>query len=58
MAKKLRRVTGWVWCERHGVVHEETLDPYDYGAPREADEDDLRCRPDEHVAVYARQEPE
>lgn len=52
--RKLSRLEGWVWCDRHGEVHEDTLDPYDYGAPVEDDEEDMRCRPSEHVAVYAR----
>jgi len=26
-------VEGYVWCDTHGDVHEDTLDPYEYGYP-------------------------
>ena len=26
-------IEGQVWCHEHGVVHDDTCDPYDYGHP-------------------------
>jgi hypothetical protein len=51
---KLTPIDGYVWCDRHGVVHENCLDPYDYGPPEDKGED-MRCQLDDHVKVYARQ---
>lgn len=47
MRQRLSRLDGYVWCERHGCIHTDTLNPYDYG-----DED--HCIASEHRAVYAR----
>ena len=41
------RITGAVWCDRHGDVHEESLDPYDYEEPD-------RCLKSEHRPIYFR----
>ena len=27
----MKLVSGQIWCEIHGTVHEATTDPYDYG---------------------------
>ncbi len=43
---RLRRIEGYVWCDEHGAVHEDTTDPYGYGEPD--------CRKVDHRAVYAR----
>lgn len=51
-SRVLSRVTGYVWCDRHGEIHDDTLDPYDYGIAPE-DQPSL-CQPGEHVVVYAR----
>lgn len=58
-AKKqtLKKVEGYVWCNKHGVVHEDSLDPYDYGPPTQAGFDDPRCTKQDHRSVYARHEP-
>lgn len=50
----LKRIEGYVWCEKNGEVHEDSLNPYDYDAPDEGEED-TRCQPSDHRAVYARQ---
>lgn len=51
-SRLLTRVTGYVWCDRHGEIHADTLDPYGYGDVVE-DRESL-CQRQEHVAVYAR----
>lgn len=48
------KVEGVVWCDGHGNVHEDVLDPYDYGA--DALED--WCSPDDHAPVYVLKEEE
>lgn len=53
MSKALRPVPGYVWCERHGEIHEDGLDPYAYGEPEPGWEDE-RCQPTDHRKVYAR----
>lgn len=55
MKAQLRRIDGYVWCERTGEIHADSLDPYNYGAPDEGEED-ARCKRADHRAVYARQE--
>lgn len=54
MKRKLRKVDGYVWCDKLGEIHEENLDPYEYGPP-EAGEEDMRCHWTDHKTVYARQ---
>jgi hypothetical protein len=49
----LKPVKGYVWCDRHGEIHEDSLDPYAYGAPEEGF-DDPRCVPADHRKVYSR----
>ena len=47
-----------VWCDKHGEVHDDTLDPYQAGP----DEDDMiagtwdsnLCLPEAHLKVYRR----
>jgi hypothetical protein len=53
--KRLTSVKGYVWCDRHGEIHEDELDPYQYGPPGE-NEEDARCVPEDHRKVYARHE--
>lgn len=54
--KWMRAVDGYVYCSKLGQIHEDTLNPYEYPAPDEGEEDS-RCRKSDHVKVYARQEP-
>lgn len=44
--RTFQRVKGYVWCESHGAVHSDSVDPYDYGEPD--------CRKDDHAPLYAR----
>lgn len=37
MKRRLKRVDGFVWCERLGEVHDNSLDPYEYGEPAEGE---------------------
>lgn len=46
------KLTGHVWCDKIGDVHDDTLDPYNYGA----DDDDL-CEPADHRPVYVWAKP-
>ena len=43
--KRLVKVTSYVWCDRHGLVHEDTMNPYDY-------EHEHLCQQEEHRPVY------
>ena len=52
---KLKPVKGYVWCDRNGEIHEDSLDPYQYGEPTPG-YDDPRCKPEDHRKVYARHE--
>lgn len=52
--RRLTRVEGVVWCDKLGEVHDDSLDPYEYGEPP-AGFEDQRCQADDHHAVYARQ---
>lgn len=52
--RRLTRVEGVVWCDKLGEVHDDSLDPYEYGEPRDGEED-ARCSTHDHHAVYARQ---
>lgn len=38
------RVDGWVWCDDHCGVHEDSTDPY---------RDGYGCRKSEHRTLYA-----
>lgn len=49
---RVQRVDGWVWCDKVGAVHEDTLDPYEYGPP-ERGFDDMRCAPSDHRVLFA-----
>lgn len=53
----LSKVPGYVYCDRIGKVHDDNLDPYEYGPPSDGEEDQ-RCQPSDHVSVYARQWPD
>lgn len=44
-------IDGYVWCDKHGGIHEDTLDPYAYGEP-ESGFEDQRCTPEDHIPVY------
>ncbi len=48
---------GYVWCDRLGEIHEDELDPYCYGEPKEGEYDE-RCRKADHRPVYIRRRPE
>lgn len=40
-------VEGYVWCDRHGEIHDDTLDPYDYDVENQ-------CLPSDHTPVFVR----
>jgi hypothetical protein len=42
-------VKGYVWCDRQGAIHDDSLDPYDYG--------EQTCQPADHLKVYRRLRP-
>lgn len=46
-ARRYHTIDGYVWCDRHGCIHDDTTDPYDYGEPD--------CRREDHrpVAILA-----
>lgn len=44
--RKMTRIDGHVWCDRHGTVHDDNLDPYEYG-------EEGKCQPEDHSALYA-----
>lgn len=46
MKRVVTKIEGHVWCLRHSTVHEDSLDPYEYGPEGE-------CLPEDHVALYA-----
>lgn len=48
-----RPISGVVWCDRHGEIHDDTLNPYQY-------EPDEHCKVEEHhkVFVYGRMDAE
>jgi len=46
-------IEGYVWCDKEGCIHDDKLDPYQYGPPRPG-EDDLRCPQEEHRPVYVK----
>jgi hypothetical protein len=50
-AAQVVKVRGYVWCDRHGEVHEDTLNPYEWPA---SERDVHWCRQDEHEPVYRR----
>lgn len=50
--KAFRVEEGYVWCDKLGEIHDDTLDPYQYGPPRRPGDDDDRCRPEDHSPVY------
>jgi hypothetical protein len=39
-------VSGYVWCDEHGGIHEDTDDPYNFGRPD--------CAESDHMPVYVR----
>lgn len=49
MKARTERVEGYVWCLDHGSIHEDTTDPYGYGAG-----DPDTCTADQHRIVLAR----
>lgn len=46
--KTLRKIDGFVWCDRHGEIHTDELDPYDW---EPADHDQV-CKEEDHRPVY------
>lgn len=48
---RLKPIFGYVYCDRHGAIHEDTLDPYDYGPSG-------MCEPENHKLVFAYFKPE
>jgi hypothetical protein len=47
-------VPGYVWCDGDGQVHEDVLDPWDYG-DASADEREMHCKPEDHRPIYVMQ---
>jgi len=43
-------VEGYVWCDHHGMIHDDTLNPFGYA---DIPGQDL-CTPEEHFPVYRR----
>lgn len=43
----LRPVRGYVWCDAHGGVHDDSTDPYEDGNP---------CSPEDHDALFTKTE--
>lgn len=39
-------VHGYVWCDVHGCVHNDSTDPYDEGS--------ASCTPEDHAALFSR----
>jgi hypothetical protein len=42
----LTRLEGDVFCDKHGCIHDDSLDPYEMGV-------DERCDPKDHHRVYS-----
>lgn len=42
---------GYVWCDKLGKIHDDTLDPYQMGG-------DNRCNHEDHYPVYVRRRGE
>jgi len=54
---KMVRIESVVWCDKHGTIHEDSLDPYEYGVADplcDSEEDENLCRKSHHLAVYRR----
>lgn len=45
--ERYERVEGYVWCDKHGTVHDDELDPYEMGG------EDV-CRRADHQPIYRR----
>jgi hypothetical protein len=43
-AVKYEVIEGYVWCDRNGEVHEDSLDPYEYA--------EELCEPQDHSPIY------
>ena len=54
--RRLTKLSDTVWCDRNGCIHEDTLDPWEYGAPDDGDED-ARCEKQDHRPVYIMARP-
>lgn len=51
----MKSVKGYQWCDKHGMIHDDTDDPYNYGGD-ETDPD--RCTKADRRAVYVRCAPD
>jgi hypothetical protein len=55
MAESLmEKIHGYVWCDREGMVHHDTLDPWDYGTSES--EKDYLCNPEDHSHLFTPKE--
>ena len=39
---------GYVWCDKVGTIHDDSLDPYDMGSSED------KCSPEHHFPVYVK----
>ena len=42
----MEKIDGYVWCDRHGAIHDDSLNPYDYSG------DENLCVAEDHRPVY------
>ena len=47
-AVELEEVEGYVWCDKEGEIHDDTLNPYGYINSPESD----WCKPEHHRKLY------
>jgi len=47
---KFERVEDQVWCEVHGSIHDETIDPYNYGYDETGEEPE--CGPEDWRVLW------
>lgn len=56
---EVEKVTGYVWCDHHGCVHEECSNPYDNAHGHDDDGNcDLEVYDEDHNVVNAMERPE
>ena len=49
LVRRFEPMDGYVWCDIHGCIHDETHDPYDYGVSA----DDAECGPSDWRKLWA-----
>lgn len=50
MIRKLTEVIGYVWCDKHGGVHDDSLNPFGYIEDGKQD----YCKPEDHRPLFVR----